>query len=76
MESREFQRRLAVQLPPATLTVGQFCLTHNISRALLYLLLRNGRGPRVMKAGRRTLISAEAAADWRRAMETASAEDL
>jgi hypothetical protein len=40
---------------------------------LFYILLRNGRGPRVMRAGRRTLVSANAADVWRRGLEAASA---
>ena len=35
--------------------------------------MKDGRGPRMMKLGRRTLISAEAAADWRRQIELESA---
>lgn len=53
----------------ATFSVAEFCREHGISRGLFYSLLREGRGPRVIKAGRRTLISREAAADWRRRME-------
>ncbi len=52
-------------------SVSDFCRAHGISRALLYKLLRDGRGPRIMKVGRRTLISQEAAEEWRRRMETA-----
>ena len=52
-------------------SVSDFCGAHGISRALLYKLLRDGRGPRIMKVGRRTLISREAAEEWRRRMETA-----
>ena len=58
---------------PAALGVSDFCKMHGISRALFYLLLRDGGGPRVMRVRGRTLISAEAAADWRRQMEVASA---
>lgn len=54
------------------LTVTEFAARHGISRAHLYDLLREGLGPRVMRVGRRTLISREAAADWRRAMEERS----
>ncbi|ARP85779.1 helix-turn-helix transcriptional regulator [Bordetella genomosp. 9] len=53
----------------ATWTIPQFCDSHNISRTHLYDLIKQGKGPRLMKLGRRTLISAEAAADWRRQME-------
>jgi hypothetical protein len=49
--------------------VSSFCLAHNISRALLYKLLGRGLGPRIMKAGRKTLISKEAAGEWKALME-------
>ncbi len=52
-------------------SVSDFCRAHGISRALLYKLLGDGRGPRIMKVGRRTLTSQEAAEEWRRRMETA-----
>ena len=54
----------------ATYSVRDFCREHGISRGLFYRLLREGRGPRVMKVGRRTLISQEAADAWRRRMES------
>jgi hypothetical protein len=50
-------------------SIPQFCSAHSISRALLYILLKDGRGPAVMKVGKRTLISVEAAAAWRKRME-------
>ncbi len=56
----------------ATYSVTDFCREHGISRGLFYQLLKEGRGPRVIKAGRRTLISREAAEDWRRRMEGAT----
>lgn len=52
-----------------TSTVQQFCTDHNISRSTFYNLINDGRGPTLMKVGSRTLISVEAAADWRRRME-------
>jgi hypothetical protein len=51
--------------------VEEFCKRHGISRAYLYLLWRRQEGPRFMQVGARRLISKEAAADWRRAAETA-----
>lgn len=54
---------------PPLYTVAGFCTAHHIARSFLYLLLREGRGPRVMKLGRRTFITREAAAEWRRRME-------
>jgi hypothetical protein len=63
----------AAQPPPAALTVQQFCFAHAISRSLFYVLLKRGDGPRLLKAGRRTLVTADAAADWRHRMEAATA---
>lgn len=55
-------------------TVAEFCADHRIGRTLLYQLIKDGKGPALMKVGRRTLISAEAAADWRKRMENNTAE--
>lgn len=54
---------------PPVYTVSAFCAAHHIARSFLYQLLREGRGPRVMKLGRRTFITREAAAEWRARME-------
>lgn len=51
---------------------AQFCDQHGIARTTFYALLKEGRGPRTFKVGRRTLISVEAACDWRRRMEAES----
>jgi hypothetical protein len=63
---------LTAQIPPAVLTVPEFCEAHRISRWLFYSLQRKGLGPRLMRAGGRTLISVDAAADWRRNLEGAT----
>ncbi len=55
--------------PRGAFTVAQFCEAHSFTKVLFYKLLKEGRGPRIMKVGTRTLISVEAAADWRREME-------
>jgi len=52
-------------------TVIDFCNQHRISRSLFYKLLRNGKGPRIMKVGKRTLITSDAAEAWRRTKERA-----
>jgi hypothetical protein len=54
-------------------SIQEFCDAHSISRAMFYKLQHGGIAPRVMKVGTRTLISDEAAADWRRDRELASA---
>lgn len=51
-------------------SIEAFCKAHHISRATYYNLAKEGRGPRLMKVGRKPLISAEAAAEWRRRMES------
>lgn len=51
------------------MSVERFCERHDLSRAMFYKILKAGKGPRIMKVGGRTLISAEAASDWRRLME-------
>lgn len=53
-------------------SVDEFCASHKIGRTTFYALCRAGRGPVLTKLGQRTLITAEAAADWRRRMERES----
>lgn len=60
-------------MPPMMFSVPEFCHAHGISRGLLYKLLNEGRGPKAVKIGRRTLISSEAAETWRRRMEQEAA---
>ena len=55
-------------------SIPEFCRRHGISRAHFYNLSKSGDAPVVMRVGRRTLISAEAAAAWRRRMEEAARE--
>lgn len=50
-------------------TVSTFCKAFQISRSMFYKLAREGKAPRLMKVGRRTLISAEATEEWKRQME-------
>ena len=50
-------------------SIPSFCQAHGISRATFYNLMKRGEGPTVMKVGKRTLVSDEAAAAWRRRME-------
>lgn len=50
-------------------SVNEFCKTNSISRSLFYKLQRQGNGPKVMKVGRRTLITPEASQEWRKRMQ-------
>jgi len=56
-------------MPTAAYSIAEFCRAHRVSRAFFYVLLKRGEGPTVMKVGKRTLVSDEAAKDWRRRME-------
>ena len=55
-------------------TIPDFCADHSISRTHFYELAKQGKAPRLIKLGRRTLISAESAAEWRLRMERETAE--
>jgi predicted DNA-binding transcriptional regulator AlpA len=57
----------------ATYTLAQFMEGHNVSRTHFYRLVKADLAPRVMRVGRRVLISAEAAAEWRKRMEDETA---
>ena len=56
-------------------TIEEFCLRHGVSRAHVYNQWAAGRGPRRMKVGSRTLISREAAEDWRRQCEAEASKE-
>jgi predicted DNA-binding transcriptional regulator AlpA len=55
-------------------SISAFCEAHGISRGTYYNLKKAGRAPREMHVGNRVLVSKEAAADWRRHMESAVGE--
>lgn len=52
-----------------TLSISTFCEIYGISHSMFYRLQRQNKGPRIMKVGRRTLITAEAAQEWQQQME-------
>jgi hypothetical protein len=72
---------MSLERPPerqrerAAYSLDEFCEDHRISRSMIYKRWDVGIGPRRMNVGARVLISAEAAADWRREREAASQED-
>lgn len=59
----------------AAYSIASFCAAHEISRSKFYQLVNAGIGPRLMRVGAKVLISTEAAADWRRAREAATATE-
>jgi hypothetical protein len=56
-------------------SIPEFCAAHRISRALFYLLQKDHTGPTLMRVRGRTLVTAEAAAEWRRRMEQAARQE-
>ena len=67
-------RRRPVSADPNSLamSIKEFCRLHGISEDQFYKMKREVGGPITMKVGSRTLISHEAAAEWRRAREAAA----
>jgi len=59
--------------PPLAMSIRVFCALHGISEDMFFKMKREWWGPATMKVGSRTLISHEAAADWRREREEAAA---
>lgn len=57
-------------------SIPLFCQLHGISRALYYKMVKEGKAPKTMRIGRRTLISHEAAAAWRKYMEAVPHKNL
>ena len=52
--------------------IPEFCSRHGISPAMYFKLAAAGEGPRVMRVGKRVLISRETSAEWRRSREAAA----
>lgn len=55
------------------MTFKQFCELNSISLSFLYDLLKDGRGPATLRIGSKRLITAEAAAAWRKRFEESAA---
>jgi hypothetical protein len=60
-----------VTYPPTldAYSIREFCRRNSLTAYLFYKLQREGQAPKVMIVGGRKLISAEAAAKWRKARE-------
>jgi hypothetical protein len=66
--------RAGEPIPLACYSIRQFCTAHGISEDMFFKLQRQGLAPKTMRVGARTLVSVEAAAEWRREREAASFE--
>jgi hypothetical protein len=55
-------------------SIPAFCRRNAISESFYHKLKAQGLGPATMRIGRRVLISAEAAAQWRRQRTVASSD--
>lgn len=45
-------------------TVNEFCMMHGIGRTFFYDMLKRGRGPAIIKLGRKTLVPRDSAEAW------------
>jgi excisionase family DNA binding protein len=72
-QPRNRRKRRAMAAAVLGFTVDEFCERFDISRSFFYKLRREGRGPKIMKIGRLTRISPEAADDFRRRIEAETA---
>src|SRR5215813_13964984 len=61
--------------PRLALSILEFCDAHGISEGFYYKLKKQRKGPREMRLGKRTLVTFESAAEWRRERELASAAE-
>lgn len=61
---------MTVSTPQHAYSIKKFCELNSVSRAFLYKLISQGKGPRTFKVGRRTLISAEEGSRWRASLES------
>jgi hypothetical protein len=59
---------------PDANSIPEFCTRHRFSPAKYFQIAAAGEGPRVMRVGKRVLISREAAAEWRRSREAAASK--
>jgi len=63
------RRPVSADANSLAMSIREFCRLHGISEDQFYKMAREGWGPVTMKVGSRTLISHEAAAEWRRECE-------
>ena len=64
----------SADLNSLAMSIREFCRLHGISEDQFFKMQREGWGPLTMKVGSRTLISHEAAAEWRREREAGGSD--
>lgn len=64
---------MSTHIEPQAYDLASFCKAYSISRSFAYLEIKAGR-LKPFKAGRKTLISREAAEAWRRGLEGSAVE--
>ena len=57
---------------PQSRTINQWCADRHVSRSTLYVMWREGRGPKFYRAGRAIRISDEADREWLAQAEVAA----
>ena len=72
MPKSRTQSAAVPQTPRLALSIPEFCDAHGISEGFYFKLKKQGKGPREMKVGARTLITLESAAEWRCERENAT----
>lgn len=76
-KSKPTHKRLQMTgIEPLAMSIDQFARAHGINRTTVYEMLRRGEGPECMRAGKRRLVSFEAAARWRAKRESAEAMEV
>lgn len=63
--NRRERRKLASSTSAVVFTVDEWCARYKFGRSFFYKLLREGRGPKIMKLGSRTLITVNSDNEWR-----------
>ena len=60
---------MEIRMADGSFTVDEWCKRRKVCRATFYNLQKARKGPKIMKVGSRTLVSAEADDEWRRERE-------
>lgn len=50
-------------------SITKFCKTYDISESFFYKLRKQGKAPKILKLGKRSIITPDAEQEWREEME-------